>query len=158
MVRQHQTRDRLECSHQQQPRSRFEKKNLARFPISILRVKVDQLLREHAHASLLNGMPVRTFTPNSQWFARWCEEYGLSLRRANRKYSVPKKVLQQRLELFWVSLFRVRQLAVLDLGYDPTQLNWDSNYPWSDPHFVEDDSLTSRGVPWWIYLYVAFEY
>ena len=127
-------------------RGRGLKKHLARFPMSVLKVKVQQLLREHAHASLLNGMPVSTFTPNSQWFARWCEEYGLSLRRANRKYSVPKKLLQQRLELFWVSLFRVRQLAVLDLGYEPMQLNWDqSPYHHNESGSQNKATLAVRG-------------
>ena len=92
-----------------------------------MRVKVQQLLREHVHASLLNGMAVQTFNPDSHWFNGWQEDYGLSLRKANRKYAVPKHVLQERLHLFWVSLFRVRQLAVLALGYEPMQLNWDQS-------------------------------
>jgi len=96
--------------------SRGLKKKQARFPRSIMKVKVQQLLREHAHASILNGAPVQTFKPDSWWFQRWQEDYGLSLRQANRKYAVPRHVLKERLELFWVSLFRLRQLAVLALG------------------------------------------
>ena len=92
-----------------------------------MKVKVQQLLREHAHASILNGAPVQTFKPDSWWFQRWQEDYGLSLRQANRKYAVPRHVLKERLELFWVSLFRVRQLAVFVLGYEPMQLNFDQS-------------------------------
>ena len=98
-------------------RSRVFKKSLARFPRAILRVKLMQLVREHARACLLNGVPVQSITPDSHWFARWQEDYGLSLRKANRKFSVPRHVLKERLHLFWVSLFRTRKLAVLALGY-----------------------------------------
>ena len=65
-------------------RGRGLTKNLARFPRSVLKVKVQQLLRDHAHASLLNGVAVRVFKPDSHWFSRWQEDYGLSLRQANR--------------------------------------------------------------------------
>ena len=106
-------------------RSQGLQKNLARFPRSIMKVKVLQLLREHAQACILNGLPVQTFKPDSWWFARWQEDYGLSLRQANRKYQVPRHVLKQRLELFWISLFRVRQLAVLVFGYEPVLFNFD---------------------------------
>ena len=92
-----------------------------------MKVKVQQLLREHAHASILNGAPVQTFKPDSWWFQRWQEDYGLSLRQASRKFAVPRSVLKERLELFWVSLFRLRQLAVLVFGYDPMQMNFDQS-------------------------------
>ena len=127
-------------------RGRGLKKNLARFPRSIVRIKVQQLLREHAHASLLNGVAVQAFKPDSHWFSRWQEDYGLSLRQANRKYAVPKHVLKERLELFWVSLFRVRQLAVLALGYEPMQLNWDqSPYHHNESGSQNKPTLAVRG-------------
>ena len=111
-----------------------------------MKVKVQQLLREHAHASLLNGVAVRVFKPDSQWFSRWQEDYGLSLRQANRKYAVPKHVLKERLELFWVSLFRVRQLAVLALGYEPMQLNWDQTpYHHNESGSQNKPTLAVRG-------------
>ena len=47
------------------------KKNLARFPRSVLLIKVHQLIEEYAYASLLNGRPVESFKPNSWWFKRW---------------------------------------------------------------------------------------
>ena len=96
------------------------KKNLARFPRSILRVKVYQLLEDHAYACLLNGVSVQKVDPNSWWFKRWGESYGLCMRKANRKCTVPRKVLKERLEIFWVVLFRIRQLILLVFKYDPT--------------------------------------
>ena len=127
-------------------RSRGLKKNLARFPRSIMRVKVQQLLREHAHASILNGVRPQTFKPDSWWFQRWQEDYGLSLRQANRKFAVPRWILHERLQLFWVSLFRIRQLAVLDLGYEPMQLNFDqSPYHHNETGSQNKASLGVRG-------------
>lgn len=103
------------------------KKHLARFPRSILVLKVNQLLQEMAYACLLNGRPVQCFKPDSWWFKRWEEEYGLSMRQANRKYAVPRNVLKERLEIFWVVLFRLRYLILLVFGYDPLLLNWDQS-------------------------------
>ena len=44
----------------------------------------------------------------SSWCRRWEEDYGLSMRKANRKYAVPRHVVKERLEIFWVNLFRLR--------------------------------------------------
>ena len=60
------------------------RKHLARFPRSILRLKVQQLLRDHAYACLLNGVPVASFKADSHWCRRWEEDYGLSMRRGRR--------------------------------------------------------------------------
>ena len=109
----------------QENRSRGRTKNLARFPRAVLRHKVNQLLQEHAHACLLNGQPVVSFKPDSWWFKRWEDDYGLSMRRANRKYQVPRHVLKERLEIFWVNLFRLRYFILLLLGYDPVLYNFD---------------------------------
>lgn len=108
-------------------RSRGRKKALARFPRSVLLLKLNQLLEEHAHACLLNGKPVQSFTPNSHWWRRWEDEYGLSMRAANRKYQVPRHVLKERLEIFWVNLFRLRLFIRLQFGYDPLLLNFDQS-------------------------------
>ena len=108
-------------------RRKHGKKHLARFPMSLLRLKVSQLLEDFAYSSLISGTRVVSFVPNSMWFKRWQEEYGLSMRKANRKYQVPRIVLKERLEIFWVVLFRVRMLIRLVFGYDPTIFNFDQS-------------------------------
>jgi hypothetical protein len=75
----------------------------------------------------VNGSPVQSITPDSHWFKRWAEDYGLSMRMANRKYAVPRNVLKERLEIFWVSLFRMRYFILLVFGYDPRIENWDQS-------------------------------
>ena len=47
------------------------------------------------------------------------------MRQANRKYSVSGSVVKERLEIFWVVLFRVRLFIKLAFGYEPLILNFD---------------------------------
>ena len=101
------------------------RKHLARFPMTIIRLKVQHLLQYYTHACLLNGVPPASFTFDGHWFLRWQDEYGLSMKRANRKYAVPRHVVKERLEVFWVVLFRIRLLIFLVFGYDPILFNFD---------------------------------
>jgi hypothetical protein len=103
------------------------KKHLARFPRQTIYLKVQQLLEDHAYASLINGIRVKSFVPNYWWCKRWEEEFGLSFRRANRKYAVPRSVQKERLEIFWVILFRLRFFILRVFGYDPVIINFDQS-------------------------------
>ena len=104
------------------------KKHLARFPRTVIRLKVYELLQDHVYACLLNGSPMASFKPTSCWFKRWEEDYGLSMRCANRKYKVPRDVLKERLEVFWVNLFRIRMLMHCEFKQpDPLIINFDQS-------------------------------
>ena len=103
------------------------KKHLARFPRSAIFLKVQQILEDHAYASLINGNTVGSFIPDYWWCKRWEEEYGLSFRKANRKYQVPRNVQKERLEIFWVTLFTIRFFIFLVFGYDPIIVNFDQS-------------------------------
>jgi hypothetical protein len=103
------------------------RKYLARFPRAVLVIKCRQLLEDQAYACLINGSPVQSFVPDSHWFNRWEDEHGLSMRMANRKYEVPRKIQKERLEVMNVNLFRIRQFILLEFGYDPDILNWDQS-------------------------------
>ena len=123
------------------------KKHLARFPTSLLRVKVLQLLEDLAYSSLLNGKRVESFKPDGWWFKRWQEDYGLSMRKANRKYAVPRAVLKERLEIFWVVLFRLRLFTFLAFGYDPEILNFDqSPFHHNETGSQDKPTLAVRGA------------
>ena len=102
-------------------------KHLARFPRALIRLKVQQLMQDYTYACLLNGVPVVSFKTDSWWFRRWEEDYGLSMRQANRKYAVPRNVVKERMEIFWVVLFRIRLFIFLEFGYDPVILNFDQS-------------------------------
>ena len=84
------------------------RKHLARFPRSVLRLKAQQLLQDYTYVCLLNGVPVASVRFDSWWFKRWEEEHGLSMRKANRKYAVPRWLVKERMEIMWVVLFRIR--------------------------------------------------
>jgi hypothetical protein len=92
-----------------------------------LKLKARQFVQDYVHACLVNGQPVVSFTPDSHWFRRWEAEYGLSMRRANRKYAVPRRIVKERLEILWVVLFRIRYFISLVFGYDPVIDNWDQS-------------------------------
>ena len=93
----------------------------------MIRLKVQQLLEEYVYASLVNGAKVESFVPDTWWLKRWCKEYGLSLKKANRKYQVPRAVVKERLEIFNVNLFRLRLFCLRLLGYEPSMHNFDQS-------------------------------
>ena len=103
------------------------KKHLARFPRSLVLLKVQSLLQDHAYASLMSGTQVKSFIPDGWWLNRWQEEYGLSFKKANRKYEVPKWMQKERLEVFWVTLFTLRLVIHKLFGYDPIIVNFDQS-------------------------------
>ena len=47
------------------------------------------------------------------------------MRAPNRKYKVPKWLLEERLIIWWLNLARVRALCICVFGYDPEMENWD---------------------------------
>ena len=107
------------------PRSGGRNKCMGRFTRTLLRHKVHQLLHDYCHQCLLKGIRPQVFTPTSRWFDTWQCDYGVSLRRPNRKYKVPKHVMAQRLEIGWCNVARVRALCLEVHGYDPELENWD---------------------------------
>ena len=92
-----------------------------RFPKSVLRWKVQQLVVEYAAAHVLHSEQklTRLINTDSHWFRLFESEYGVSFKQANRRYEVAKHVQHRRIVLFWTSLFRVRQLCLLTFKYDP---------------------------------------
>ena len=85
---------------------------------------------------------MQVFVPSSSWFAHWQKEYGLSMKKPNRKYKVPKWVLEERLKLWWTSVFRIRALCVAIHGYDPDMENWDQS------PFHNNESGLKISEPW----------
>ena len=59
------------------------------------------------------------------WLFRWKHVYNVSLRKPNKRWKVPRKVLLVRLKILWLNLIRVRCLAMLSLGYDLEADNMD---------------------------------
>ena len=72
-------------------RSSGQPKCLARFTRGLLRQKLMQLMLDYCSQCLVRGQKATTFKPTARWFSLWQREYGLSMRKPNRKYKVPKK-------------------------------------------------------------------
>jgi hypothetical protein len=99
-------------------RHSIDYKVMTRFPPKVVEVKAKQLVQDYVVACLENGTQPDPPVINSKWLSRWRMEYRLSFRRPNRKFKVPKKVLEERLLTFWLNCYRLRYLAFQILGYD----------------------------------------
>ena len=112
---------------ERQLRSSGKVKCIGRFTRSLMLTKVKHLLHLYVHECLVHGAKPQIFVPRSDWFSRFEYDYGLSMRKPNRKYKVPKAVLGQRCEIEWLNLSRVRALCIEVHGYDPEMENWDQS-------------------------------
>ena len=75
----------------------------------MVEAKASEIMCTYLKAQLETGVPkVDHVELSSRWFSQWRREYGLSLRRPNRRYKVPKAALAERLEIGWLNVFRVR--------------------------------------------------
>ena len=110
-----------------QQRSRGGRKVLGRFPRRLLLAKLHELMEAYCYECIINGVKPQVFNPDSKWWMRFEADTGLSLRCPNRKYKCPKFILEERLELWWITLFRIRALCVALFGYDPEMENWDQS-------------------------------
>ena len=110
-----------------QQRSRGGRKVLGRFPRRLLLAKLHELMEAYCYECIINGVKPQVFNPDSRWWMRFEADTGLSLRCPNRKYKCPKFILEERLELWWITLFRIRALCVALFGYDPEMENWDQS-------------------------------
>ena len=103
------------------------KQCMARFSRALVRQKAKQLLQDYCRESLMWGVKLQTVELSARWFHNWESEYGLSMRKPNRKYKVPKAVMAERLEVGWCNVARVRALCLATHGYDPEIENWDQS-------------------------------
>ena len=113
--------------HDRQMRAQGKKKCVGRFPIALLKLKFYQLVGDYCVNSLIAGQQPRIPEFRWRWYVSWMDEFGLSLLKANRRYKVAKRVLEERLELWWITLHRLRALAVKCLGYDLEMENFDQS-------------------------------
>ena len=100
----------------------------------LLRQKANQLLLDYVRVCCIagnrsGGAGDRScgLTIDWKWMCRWRSDYGLTMRAPNRKYKVPKIVLEERLVIWWLNTVRVRTLCEECHGYDPEMENWDQS-------------------------------
>ena len=102
-------------------------KVMTRFPPKLVELKAKSLVEEYVAACLKEGIEPNPPMITSHWLKDWQTEFRVSFRRPNRKFKVPKHVLDSRLRIFWANLARVRALAQGVLGYDLTVVNMDQS-------------------------------
>jgi len=87
-----------------------------------------KLLNEaYITAHLKQGLQADAPVMNHQWLQRWRFEYNISLRKPNRKWKIPRAILEDRLETMWLNVVRVRAMCKLIHGNDPAMINFDQS-------------------------------
>ena len=79
-----------------------------RVPRKLVQLKASALAEEYTRECLLRGVKPDPPLINSHWIRRWMRQFRISLRRPNKRYKVPLAVLQERLQIFWLNLVRLR--------------------------------------------------
>ena len=93
---------------------------MTRYSRALVKQKARQLQQDYCVASLTQGVKPRSVVNvTSHWLKNWEAEYGLTMRKANRKYKVPKSVMEDRCGITWLNISRVRKFIMITQGYDP---------------------------------------
>jgi hypothetical protein len=119
---------------------------MTRLPAKLVLGKAQALMEEWVGEHVQRGLPAVAGSISKVWLLRWRRCYGVSLRQPNRKWSVPRKVLVERLETTWLNVFRVRKFIQLHFGYDPVIENFDqSPFHMNEIGSKQAKSLAIRG-------------
>ena len=121
---------------------------VGRIPSTVVVNKAQQLCEDYVVESLRRGIDPQTPVVDGQWVRRWRVDRGVSFRKPNRKWKVPKDVLLERCQIFWSNVFRVRAFILAKFGYDPALWNFDqSPYHMNEAGSKETGTLALRGQP-----------
>lgn len=82
-----------------------------RFPPKLLMVKARAMCCELLSEMKRTGQYIALPKIDKHWLRRWKLEYGVCMRRPNRKYKVSLNVCRGRLKSMWLSCIRIRALA-----------------------------------------------
>ncbi len=85
----------------------------ARYTQSLFVAKARQLVPHYCVEAMKRGIKPAVPKLRTRWRIKWRRSYGLSLKKPNRTYKVPKWLLRAAAEEL--------------LGYDPHILNWDQS-------------------------------
>ena len=102
-------------------------KIMCRFPKSVLLRKAQEFHREYLASCLKAGCTPERIKVDSTWLRRFMAHYRIVNLRPNRKYKVPRWVLKERLQIFWITMAKVRKFISLVHGYEPVCRNIDQS-------------------------------
>ena len=98
-----------------------------RIPPKFVLEKAKMLMEDWVLAHVQAGSRAEASAIDHKWISRWKLSYGVSFRKPNRKWSVPRPVLMDRLCIMWGNVFRVRRLMSHALGYEPIVEGFDQS-------------------------------
>jgi hypothetical protein len=117
-----------------------------RLPLSVLRLKAQKLREECLREALQAKVKIEVPAITSVWLWRWRREYSVSLRRPNRRWKVPRRVLLARLRIMWRNTIRLRTMALVLLGYDLSADGFDQKpFHMNEAGSKEQKTLALRG-------------
>lgn len=123
-------------------------KIMVRFPKQVLLVKAQMLQQEYCAQCLLIGIAPEKVDVTGRWLNELLDEYRVSDRKPNRKFKVPRSVLKERLEIWWVVVARLRILVFLHFGYEPVAKNIDqSPFHGNEAGSQACNTLALKGAP-----------
>ena len=123
-------------------------KMMVRFPKKVMLVKAQMLQQEYIASCLSRELVPQPVEINHRWLREWMREYRISDRRPNRKFKVPRWLLAERLEIWWLNVFKLRKLVKLCFGYDPVARNVDqSPFHNNEAGSKEVGTLALTGAP-----------
>jgi hypothetical protein len=96
----------------------------------------------YALACLPRGERTNLPITDRQWLHLWKHEFHVSSRQPNRKWSVPRGVLKERLRITWMNVIWARTLALAIAGHDLPLWNFDQ----SPLHMNEAGSKATRSL------------
>ena len=108
-------------------RHSVDTKIMVRIPKAVFLTKAKQLQCEYLAECLKHNVIPEHVEVNHRWLNRLLATYRISHRRPNRKFKVPRAVLMQRLEIFWIVTAKLRTMVMVHFGYDPTFKNIDQS-------------------------------
>ena len=66
--------------------------------------KASMLMGEYIEEHTTRGLRADAAVVDYCWQSRWKFQYGVSLRRPNLRFSVPRDSMRERMHLFWTNL------------------------------------------------------
>ena len=121
---------------------------MCRIPKKVFLVKALMLHEEYCQQCLSRGMQPERIDIGPNWVNQLLYEYRISSRKPNRTFKVPRWVLSERLEIFWISIIKIRCMIFLHFGYDPVCRNIDqSPFHGDEAGSKACDTLALKGAP-----------
>ena len=102
-------------------------KIMPRFPKLAFKVKANQLYQEYILCCLDLGEEPENVDITDRWVDDWLRDKRLTHRQPNRKWKVSRRVLAERLKFFWITIYKLRKLILMEKGYDPQMRTLDQS-------------------------------